>query len=141
VNTDDPLKIEFTSHHTVLTDKPDRVVDLFVNVLGGRVIHSARNETRETSSTYVQLADAAFEFAVPDEGSSAFDDWQQSAPNDCYHAITFKVSDLDKVRRHLAAVGVKARSDTETLVITDPKTSMGVPWGFTSETIPGDDRA
>ena len=64
----------------------------------------------------------------------------KTAPNDSYHAITFKVADLDKVRRHLATVGVGLRSDTEMFVVTDPKTSMGVPWGFTSETIPGDDR-
>jgi hypothetical protein len=138
---DDPLGIEFTSHHTILSDRPERVMRLFVDVLGGRVIHAGRDDVRCASSTYVRLADAAFEFAVPDENTAAFEDWKQTAPLDSYHAITFKVVDLDKVRHHLAAVGVGLQSDTETLVVTDPKTSLGVPWGFASEAIAGDDRA
>ena len=67
VRAEDPLTIEFTSHHTILTDQPERVVNLFVDVLGGQVIHTGRDEIRRASSTYVRLADAAFEFAVPDE--------------------------------------------------------------------------
>ena len=140
-SADDPLAIEYTSHHTILTDRPERALKLFVDGLGGRVIHRGRDEIRGADSTYVQLADAVFEFAVPDEGTPAQQDWQQDAPKDTYHAITFKVADLDRARRHLAAVGVGLRSDTDTFVVTDPKTSMGVPWGFTSEAVPGDERA
>jgi catechol 2,3-dioxygenase-like lactoylglutathione lyase family enzyme len=140
VRADDPLTIEFTSHHTIVTDQPARALHLFVDLLGGRVIHEGRDEVRSTSSTYVRLADAAFEFAVPDEGTPAFDDWKTTAPNDSYHAITFKVADLDKVRDHLRAVDVGLRSDTASFLVTDPKTSLGVPWGFSSTTIPGDER-
>ncbi len=140
VRADDPLAIEFTSHHTVLTDRPDRAVRLFADLLGGRVLHTGRDEVRCTTSTWVRLADGVLEVAVPDEGSPAFEDWERTAPEDSYHAITFKVADLDRVRDHFARVGVAVRSDTSTSVVTDPASSLGVPWGFTSTAIPGDER-
>jgi hypothetical protein len=139
-SADDPLAIEFTSHHTILTDRPDRVLKLFVDGLGGRVVHSGRNAIRGTDSIYVHLADAVFEFAVPDRETPAHADWQLNMPGDTYHAISFKVSDLEKTRRHLRDVGVRLQSDTGTFIVTDPKTSMGLPWGFTNQPIPGDPR-
>ena len=137
---DDPLGIEFTSHHTLLTDRPERVRRLFVDVLGGRVIHEGRNEALGAQSTYVRLSDGAWEVAVPDEGTPAHADWQ-AAPNDCLHSITFKVGDLETARGHLESVDVGFRADTGSFVVTDPKTSQGIPWGFTADAIPGDDHA
>jgi catechol 2,3-dioxygenase-like lactoylglutathione lyase family enzyme len=140
VEADDPLGIELTSHHTVLTDNPDRISRLLVDALGGKVIHSGRNEAIGMSSTYVRIADGVIEFGSPDAGTPARDDLAKLLPGDCYHAITFKVADLDKVRRHLAAEGVALRNDTGTVVVTDPATSTGIPFGFTEAGIPGDDR-
>ena len=138
---DDPLGIDFTSHHTILTARPERVLKLMVDVLGGRVIHEGRNDARGTASTYVRLADGTQEIAVPDAGTAAHADLATTLPRDCYHAITFKVADLDKTRRHLEAEGISLRVDVGSMIVTDPKTSMGVPWGFASEAVPGNDRA
>ena len=110
-----------------------------VDVLGGRVIHEGRNDARGTASTYVRLADGTQEIAVPDAGTAAHADLATTLPRDCYHAITFKVADLDKTRRHLEAEGISLRVDVGSMIVTDPKTSMGVPWGFASEAVPGDD--
>jgi extradiol dioxygenase family protein len=145
---DSPLGIEATSHHTVLTDDPNRALPLF-DLIGAKRIHAGRSELIGAESVFVQLADAVYEFAVPDEGTSAYADLQtidpigpaQTAPKDKYHAITFKVTDLAKARRHLVEQGVGIRTETDTTVITDPKTSNGIPWGFTTEWLPGDNRA
>ncbi|MFV0318085.1 MAG: VOC family protein [Microthrixaceae bacterium] len=135
---DDPLGIECCSHHTVLTDRTDRALRFAVDVMGGSIIHEGRDETTRAHGTYVQLADAIVEYAEPDHGSPAGLDWSQHAPDDTYHAITFRVNDLGVVDAHLRSRGVGIRTRTHDTIVTEPTTSLGVPWGFTKATVPGD---
>lgn len=137
---DDPLGIERCSHHTVLSDRPERVLRLFVDALGGSVIHTGRNEVIGATSTYVHLADGVYEIAVPDEGTAAHRDWAEHAPDDTYHGVTFKVGDLDRVARHLEGRGVRLATRTDDAIATDPATTLGVPWGFVADLTPGDPR-
>jgi catechol 2,3-dioxygenase-like lactoylglutathione lyase family enzyme len=138
----DPLGIECCSHHTLLTRQPERARGLIVEVLGGRVIHEARNEVLATHSTYVALADGVVEVAVPlEEGSPAMEEWRRSASQDTYSSLTWKVGDLDRVVDHLEASGVRLRAKSRSLVVTDPADTLGVPWGFTTALCPGDPRA
>ena len=141
VSDEDPLGIERCSHHTVLTDRPERAIRLFADVLGGRVIHEGRNDVIGATSTYIHLADGVYEFAVPDEGTAAHADWATNAPHDTYHSLTFKVVDLDRVEQHLGSQGVRIRTRTDDAIVTDPETSLGVPWGFVTALSPGDPRA
>ncbi|MEV5848645.1 VOC family protein [Streptomyces sp. NPDC051985] len=149
VPEDDPLGIEFCAAHTVVTRDPGRVLSLLVDVLGGTVIHEGPNEPRGTASRYVHLADAVFEVAVPDPAGAARADWETFPPvsveagpsaRDTYHAITWKVADLDRAQAHLAAQGVRIHARSDDTLITDPVTSLGVPWGFTTSPVPGDPR-
>ncbi|MFF0817173.1 hypothetical protein ACFYVR_18735 [Rhodococcus sp. NPDC003318] len=140
VSEDDPLGIERCSHHTVLTDRPERALRVMVDGLGGTVIHQGRNEVLGASSTYVHLADAVFEYAVPDAGTAAYADWAGAAPDDTYHAITWKVVDLDRVERHLKEQGVGVAVRTGEVIVTDPASSLGIPWGFSTVLTPGDPR-
>ena len=82
------------------------------------------------------VADAVFEYAVPDEGTAAHADWAKDAPNDTYHSITWKVADLERVEGHLGAKAVRIRTRTDDSSCTDPATSLGVPWGFTTADCP-----
>ena len=137
----DPLGIEFCSHHTVLTCDLARATKLLVKILGGTIIHQGRNEVLETDSTYIALADAIYEFATPtSEDSYAMEDWKRNAPDDTYHALTFKVKDLSQVAAHLAAKGVRLLKQTGTFLVLNPKDSIGIPWGFTTEMVPNDPR-
>lgn len=140
VSDDDPLGLVRCSHHTVLTAHPERAVRLFTDVLGGAVIHRGRNEIIGATSTYIHLADEIYEFAVPDPDVATSDDWRRDAPGDTYQAITFQVADLDTAARHLEAAGVRLRTRSESAVVTDPETSLGIAWGFVPELIPGDPR-
>jgi hypothetical protein len=140
VSQGDPLGIECCSHHTVLTERPERALRLLVDVLGGAIFHDGRDEARELSSLYVSLADSVIEFAAAPDGTAAHHDWLKDAPNDTYHAITWKVSDLRRTRLHLEACGVRIQSSSEDTIVTDPATSLGVPWGFTTTLKPGDPR-
>ena len=141
VSPSDPLGIECCSHHTVLTKQPERAHELLVDVLGGRIIHEGRNDVLATQSTYIALADGAVEVAQPlDEGSPAMEDWLRGAPQDTYSSLTWKVRDLDQVADHLERSGVGLRAHTDTMIVTDPADSLGIPWGFSTALCPGDPR-
>jgi catechol 2,3-dioxygenase-like lactoylglutathione lyase family enzyme len=138
---DDPLGIERCSHHTVLTDQPDRALHLVVDILGGTVVHRGHNDELGAESTFVALGDGVLEYARPhDRGLAAYADWAARAPLDTYHALTWKVADLDRVAEHLARCGVGQRRRTEDLIVTEPADSLGVPWGFSTVSVPGDPR-
>lgn len=138
---DDPLRIECCSHHTVLTAQIERALRLVVDILGGKVVHEGRDSLRGTTGAYVQLADSIFEYAVPDPGTSAHVDWARNDPNDTYHAITWKVADLESAQRHLEMQGVRIQMRSADTIVTDPVTSLGIPWGFTTRLTPGDPRS
>jgi hypothetical protein len=141
VADDDPLGIERCSHHTVLTGRPERALRLIADILGGDIVHEGRDELRRTTGTSVNLAGSILEYAVPDPGTPAYADWAKDDPNDTYHAITWKVADLERAERHLVAQGVRIQTRSDDTLITDPATSLGVPWGFTSRLKPGDPRS
>jgi hypothetical protein len=141
VTGDDPLGIECCSHHTILTDRPERGLKLHCEVLGGRIIHEGRNELLGATSTYVHLAGSTIEFAIPDPGSAAYRDWTGRAPYDTYHAITWKVGSLQRAERHLNAQAVQIQSRSAHTMRADPATGLGIPWGFTTEWVRGDPRA
>jgi hypothetical protein len=124
----------------VLTDRRERALRLVVDVLGGTIIHEGRNELMGTTSTFVHLADSVLEYAEPDVDTTAHQDWSRDGPNDTYHSVTWKVDDLGRAERHLEAQGVRIQARSEDTIITDPTTSLGIPWGFTSTLTPGDPR-
>jgi hypothetical protein len=140
VSLDDPLGIERCSHHTILTNRPELALKLLRNALGGEVIHRGRNELLGATSIYIHLAGSTVECAIPDRGTAAYEDWKERAPNDAYHSITWAVADLERAERHLAAQGVRIRSRSRDTIVTDPATSLGIPWGFSTTLMPGDTR-
>jgi catechol 2,3-dioxygenase-like lactoylglutathione lyase family enzyme len=141
LSDEDPLGIECCSHHTVLTARPERALRLIVEVLGGNVVHQGRDGIRGTTGTFISLADSILEYAVPDAGTEAHADWAKDEPNDTYHSITWKVADLERAERHLLAQGVRIQMRSDDTLVTDPATSLGIPWGFTSSLTPGDPRS
>ena len=140
VSPDDPVGIERHAFHTLLTDNPQRALRTLVDALGGTVIHEGRDEVIGAAATYVFLGDSVLQIAVPDQGTAAYADWTATAPSDTYHSITWKVVDLDRTAEHLKSQGVGIRSRAADTLVTDPETSIGVSWGFTTRLVPGDPR-
>jgi hypothetical protein len=126
---DDPLGIVRCAHHTVLTNDLPRALRLSVEVFGGTVVDRRRDEVLGADTTSVRLADAVLRYAVP-RGNSPVSDVFASNAEDSYHSITWQVLDLDRVERHLSSVGVGLTARTDDLIVTDPRTSLGIPWGF-----------
>lgn len=139
---DDPLALEYCATHTLLTDTPERLRHLFVDVLGGRVIHEAENDALGTESTYVALGDGVYELGQPTRGGVGRTslDRHPGGHEDCYHGMTFRTADLGKARAHLLAEGVELAVDEPGLIVTDARSSVGIYWGFTDRPMPGDPR-
>lgn len=127
VSDSDPLGIIHASHHTLITRQPQRALRWYTEILGGVVVSQHHDEVRCLTGPVIELADARFHLAIR-EGADEVD-------ADNYHAITWLVVDLDRTARHLQAHGVGIRSRTDTDLITEPSTSLGVPWGFTTKSI------
>ena len=107
VTDDDPLGIERCSHHTVLTGRPERALRLVVDVLGGDIVHEGRDEIRGTTSTYVTWPVPFSSTPCPTPALGPTPTGPRTIPNDTYHAITWKVADLERAERHLEAQGVR----------------------------------
>jgi hypothetical protein len=137
---DDPVGIERSAYHTLLTGNPQRALHTLVDALGGTLIHADRDAAVGAAASYVFLGDSLLQIAVPDHGTAAYADWTTTAPDDTYHSITWQVADLDAAAGHLKSRGVSIRSRTADTLVTDPETSIGVPWGFTTRRVPGDPR-
>ena len=135
-----PLGVERCAFHTLLTDDPQRALRTVVDALGGTVFHQGRDEVTGAAASYVHLADTVLQVAVPDRGTAAYADWTATAPDDTYHSLTFKVANLDRAAAHLKSQGVGIRAQTGDTLVTDPDSSVGVPWGFTTQFVPNDPR-
>jgi catechol 2,3-dioxygenase-like lactoylglutathione lyase family enzyme len=136
-----PLGLQRCAFHTLLTGNPQRALHTLVDALGGKVIHEGRDEVIGAAASYVHLADTVLQVAVPDQGTAAYADWTTTAPDDTYHSLTFKVADLDRAAGHLRSQGVGILIRTADTLVTDPDSSINVPWGFTTSQVPGDPRA
>lgn len=141
VSDDDPLGIERCAQHVIVTAQPARALRLFVDALGGTVIHEGRDEARGLTGPYVHLADGVYHFGEPDAGTPDADALAEKLPADNYVAMTWKVVDLDRAARHLEANGVRIAVRTDDTIVTDPATSIDTAWGFTTRSVPGDPRA
>jgi len=126
----DPLGIRRCSHHTVITGNPGRALRIMVDILGGKVIHQAASPVSGTQSFYVQLADSIIEYN--------HDPAMDGVGPDSYVGITWHIVELDKVAGHLAALGIPAEQAAKDLIVAGPEQALGVRWGFTTATVPGD---
>ena len=64
-----------------------------------------------------------------------------AANGEIHHAAAFKVVDLDQAEKYLTSKGIKASSRDDTTLLTDPATTHGVPFRWTTWSVPGDPRA
>ena len=128
------------SHHGVLPERPDRALRLALEVFGGTVVHRGRDDVLGATGTWVHLADGIVEYAVPESGTAAARLLAGELPHDSYHSIAWQVADLDRVVDHLASVGIGLVARTDDAVVADPGTALGIPWRFTTSTVPGDPR-
>lgn len=124
----DPLTIERSSHHTIVTADLGRALRLYRDCLGGEVIDAVYNVELDADGTFIRLADAVIEFALPRAGSAANNLVREGT--DHYQGISLVIGEQAAAEQHLRAVGCEAvRVDASTLRI-DPEEAFGMQWRF-----------
>ncbi|GAA3932293.1 3-hydroxyisobutyryl-CoA hydrolase [Microbacterium soli] len=138
--THHPLGIERLAYQTVVVDDLDRAVQFYVEVLGGEVVFESRSDLTGTRNKMIRLGtDSIVEIAEPfDPTSLAGKDLARNGV--FFHALTWKVTDLDKAAAHLTSKGVRILDGDDELLIADPATTHGAVHRFTSFDVPGDPR-
>ena len=123
----DPLGLHYTSHHTVVTRDPARVLRLYTELLEGETIGTGENAELGAASTFVRLGDTVLEIAVPAQPGPETADGL-----DYYRGVTYVVGERARVSAHLAAVGVPTEETADATVIR-PEHGFGAVWRFVEE--------
>ena len=135
-----PLGLRRLAYTTVLTRDLERARHIYVDVLGGVLLHENTSELTGTSNAYVQMGESTIvELATPlRDGTIAAAD--QAAYGEIHHAAAFSVVDLDQAERYLTSKGLKVADRDESTLVTDPATTHGAAFRWTTWTVPGDPR-
>jgi catechol 2,3-dioxygenase-like lactoylglutathione lyase family enzyme len=139
--TNHPLGLQRLAYTTVITRDIGRARHVYADVLGGTVLHENTSELTGTANCYVLMGEGTVvELAAPfRDGTIAADD--MAANGEIHHAAAFKVVDLDRAEKYLTSKGLKVAGRDETTLVTDPATTHGAPFRWTTWTVPGDPRA
>jgi hypothetical protein len=132
---------EYHSMHTVVADDATLAARFLVDVCGGQVFHETDNTALGTHSLYISLGTrwpTTIEIAVPTRDGPARQDLQRNG--NIYHCLTYKVQSLDKAADHLKRHGIGLETESEGLLVTDPRDCHGLRYGFTEELAPHDPR-
>ncbi|MGE0795117.1 MAG: VOC family protein [Acidimicrobiia bacterium] len=135
-----PLHIQNVSSVTLAVNDLDRARHVYEDLLGGRLLHEGEVEATGTHSAFVAVGeDLVVELARPLDDSSAIAA-DLAANGESLYAVTFKVADLASAEEHLHRKGVGLAHADGTTLLTDPASSHGVVFGFTTWSIPNDPR-
>jgi catechol 2,3-dioxygenase-like lactoylglutathione lyase family enzyme len=131
-----PLGLIGLAYTTVLTRDPDRARHVYTDVLGGKLVHESTSELTGTRNAYILLGDTVVELATPDrDGTLAADD--MAAHGEIHHATAWRVKDLEQAEKYLKSKGIETVSRDDTTLVTEPSTTQGVPFRWTTGDIPG----
>lgn len=131
-----PLSLHGLAYTTVLTKDLDRARHIYVDVLGGTLLHEGDSTLTGTSDIHVLLGDTVVQLSKPvANGTLASADME--ANGEIHHAAAFKVSDLDKAEAYLSSKGVKTLVRDEDTILSDPKTTHGALFRWTTWDVPG----
>jgi catechol 2,3-dioxygenase-like lactoylglutathione lyase family enzyme len=135
--TNHPLGLRRLAYTTVLVRDLNRAKHVWVDIIGGVLLHENFSELTGTSNAYLLVGDTVVELATPTrDGTLAAAD--MAANGEIHHAAAFRVVDLERAERYLAAKGIKVADRDETTLLTDPTTTHGAPFRWTTAAIPGD---
>ena len=132
-----PLGISQSSHVTLTVLDMPAARDRYVQSLGGTLLHESDVALSETRSAYVAVGDLVVELAQPLGSDSIIADDMERHHQSLY-AVTFQVRDLEAARQHLEKKGIAFSLRDENTLLTDPTTTHGAVFGFTTWKIPND---
>jgi catechol 2,3-dioxygenase-like lactoylglutathione lyase family enzyme len=135
-----PLHVRKTSHFTLATRNLERARDLYVDTIGGTLLHETENDLLHTRSTFIAIGrDDMIEIAEPLDAGTLVADYVEANHHGLF-AVWLQVDDLGGAARHLTSKQIASSLEDREHFLSDPATSMGVHWGVTTAAIPGDAR-
>jgi catechol 2,3-dioxygenase-like lactoylglutathione lyase family enzyme len=135
-----PLHIRKTSHFTLATRDLPRARQLYVDVIGGKVLHEGENELLKTRSIFVAVGfDDIVELVEPLESGTPVADYLDANHHGLF-SVTLQVEDLGDATRYLKSKEIAARIEDGSTYLSDPATTHNVHWAVTTMEIPHDTR-
>lgn len=127
-----PLGLERLAYMTVVVNDLDAAKEFYLNGLNATPIVETDCAITGTRSAFVAMGhETVVEIALPvSDNSLAARDLAQNGP--FFHAVTWKVRDLEKARNHLESKGVVISDANESFLLTDPETTHGAVHRFTT---------
>jgi catechol 2,3-dioxygenase-like lactoylglutathione lyase family enzyme len=135
-----PLHIRKQSHFTLGTRDLAHARTIYVDVIGGTVLHQGQNDLLKARSIFVAVGrDDVVELAEPLESGTPLADYLDANHHGLF-SVTLQVEDLDQAARYLRSKDIEARVETAATFVSDPATTHGVHWAVTTAEIPNDSR-
>jgi len=135
-----PLHVCKSSHVTITVKDMAKAKRVYVDVLGGRLVHEEKRDLTGTKSAFVAVGeDLVIELAEPfDTAAPIALDLEENGES--LYGITLRVADLDEAETYLKSKGVAFVDGDGSTLIADPATTHGAHFSFTTWDIPGDTR-
>jgi catechol 2,3-dioxygenase-like lactoylglutathione lyase family enzyme len=138
---DHPLHMRKTSHFTLATRDLDRARDLYVDTIGGTLLHEGEDDLLRSRSAFVAIGqDDMVQIAEPLDAGTPIADYVEANHHGLF-AVWLQVDDLAAATRHLASKQIVPSLEDGERFLSDPSTTQGVHWGVTTAVIPDDTRA
>jgi len=134
-----PVKTPGLAYTTILSADLDRSTHVYADILGGTLLHKGTSELTGTEDVYIQLGDTVVQLSKPvTEGTIAAEDFAKN--KEIHHAAAFKVLNLDDTEAYFKEKGIATVANDGQTLITDPATTFGVPFRWTTWDVPGGPR-
>ncbi len=134
-----PLGIDRTSHITVLFGDLAAAKKLYVDLLGGKLLHETETPGRKRSAFIAVGEDTVIEAAQPLSASSP-EGRDLEANGEGVHAVAFKTLNLQRAAEFLKSKGQRIESEDSNTLVLNPGDSFGMMVSFTDRAIPNDPR-
>ncbi|MGE0136937.1 MAG: VOC family protein [Ilumatobacteraceae bacterium] len=134
----DPLGLVRSSHHTIVVHDVAAARSFWLDTMGATLLAHGHNEPLGTDSAWVRVGNdsgTVLELAQPIEDGPARSDLD-TCGLPILHTVNFVVNDLARAREHIQSVGMTVETGTASLIVTDPSTTAGARFGFTSSSEP-----
>jgi catechol 2,3-dioxygenase-like lactoylglutathione lyase family enzyme len=132
-----PLGIERTSHITVLFGDLKAAKTLYVDVLGGKLLHESETPGRKRSAFIAVGEDTVIEAAQPLSASSP-EGRDLAANGEGVHAVTFKTLALKRASEFLKSKRQRIESESADTLVLNTADSFGMVVSFSDRAIPDD---
>ncbi len=132
-----PLGITRLAHQTVGVRDLEVSGARFEELFGAVPVAEGESGTEGARYRVLHLGDGLLRLAQPTVPGTPLADHVERF-GDMIHSVTFRVRDLDSAERWLAEKKVGTTRLSESLLVTDPADTLGAPYCFTVEDLPGD---